>query len=109
MDGDYLSELNMGEKQPYPTSAQLDAIVVQMYRAGIVYSEAVREFKKKFILTALQDVNWNETKAALTLRIHRNTLARTLRQLDRDFHALRTAERRPVRGVYLRTQKKVAS
>lgn len=99
----------MGEKQPYPTSAQLDAIVLQMYRAGIVYSEAVREFKKKFILTALQDVNWNETKAAPTLRIHRNTLARTLRQLDLDFHALRKAERRPVRGVYLRTQKKIAS
>jgi len=58
----------MGEKQPYPTSAQLDALVLQMYQAGIVYSEAVREFKKKFILTALQDVNWNETKAAPTLR-----------------------------------------
>ena len=89
----------MGEKQPYPTSAQLDAIVLQMYRAGIVYSEAVREFKKKFILTALQDVNWNETKAAPTLLIHRNTLARTLRELDPDFRALRKAERRPVRGV----------
>jgi Fis family transcriptional regulator, factor for inversion stimulation protein len=109
VDGNYLSELNMGEKQPYPTSAQLDAIVLQMYRAGIVYSEAVREFKKKFILTALQDVNWNETKAALTLRIHRNTLARTLRQLDLDFHALHRTERRPVRGVDLRTQKKIAS
>jgi len=109
VDGNYLSELKMGEKQPYPTSAQLDAIVLQMYRAGIVYSEAVRKFKKKFILTALQDLNWNETKAALTLRIHRNTLARTLRQLNLDFHARRKAERRPVRGVYLRTQKKIAS
>jgi hypothetical protein len=41
----------MGEKQPYPTSAQLDAIVLRMYRAGIVYSEAVREFKKKLTLS----------------------------------------------------------
>jgi hypothetical protein len=50
-----------------------------------------------------------ETKAAPTLRIHRNTLARTLRELDLNFRALRKAERRPVRGADLRTQKKIAS
>jgi len=99
----------MDETQQYPTSAQLDAVVLQIYRAGVVYSDAVREFKKKFILTALRDVNWNETKAAPMLRIHRNTLARTLRELDLDFRALRKAGRRPVRGIDFRRQKKIAS
>ena len=54
----------MGQKQSYPTSAELDALVVRMYRAGISYAEAVREFRKQFVLTALRDTNWNESKAA---------------------------------------------
>ena len=35
-----------------------------MYRSGITYSEAVREFKKRFILTVLQDSKGNQCKAA---------------------------------------------
>ena len=57
-----LSELGMGQ-QSFPTSAELDAVVLQMYRAGISYSEAVREFRKQFVLTVLRDANWNESKA----------------------------------------------
>ena len=34
---------------------QLEALIMQMYRSNILYSEAVREFKKKFILTVLQE------------------------------------------------------
>ena len=30
---------------------QLEALIMQMYKSGILYSEAVREFKKRFILT----------------------------------------------------------
>jgi hypothetical protein len=85
----------MGRKYLYPTSAQLDAVVLQIYRTGIAYTQAVLEFKKQFILTALRDANWNETKAARALGMHRNTLARALRQFDMDIRALRKAEPRP--------------
>lgn len=96
-------------KDPYPTSAQLDALVLYMYRAGISYSEALREFKKQFILTVLRDLDWNETKAARALRMHRNTLARTLSELDLDTRALRKTKRHPLCGVDPPRQKKLAS
>jgi Fis family transcriptional regulator, factor for inversion stimulation protein len=96
-------------RDPYPTSAQLEALVLQMYRAGISYSEALREFKKQFVLTVLRDLDWNKTKAARALRMHRNTLARTLSELHLDIHALRKAKRCPVRGVDPPRQKKLAS
>src|SRR5439155_11366887 len=31
---------------------------------GILYYEALEEFKKQFILVVLRDVNWNKSKAA---------------------------------------------
>jgi Fis family transcriptional regulator, factor for inversion stimulation protein len=80
-----------------------------MYRAGISYLEALREFKKQFILAVLRDLNWNETKAARALRMHRNTLARTLPQLDLDIRALRKTKRHPLCGVNPPRQKKLAS
>jgi len=96
-------------KDLYPTGAQLDVLVLHMYRAGISYSEALREFKKQFVLTVLRDLDWNETKAARALRMHRNTLARTLSELDLDIRALRKTKRCPVRGVDPPRQKKLAS
>jgi len=99
----------MGQKQSYPTSAELDALVLQMYRAGISYSEAVREFRKQLVLTALGDANWNESKAAPVLRMHRNTLRRTLRELNLDIRGLRKSERRATSRVGTQTQKKLAS
>jgi hypothetical protein len=47
----------------------------------------------------LREANWNESKAALVLRMHRNTLRRTVRELDLDVRALRKSERRHVRRV----------
>ena len=90
-------------------SAALDELVLQMYRAGMAYSEAIREFKKQFVLTALRDTNWNESKAAPVLQMHRNTLRRTLRELNLDLRALRKAERRPARRVGSQNQNKLAS
>ncbi len=68
---------------------QLEALIVQMYRSGITYSEAVCEFKKKFILTVLQDSNGNQCKAARQLGMHRNTLSRTIAELKLDAKGLR--------------------
>ncbi len=103
-----LSGLNMGRKQTYATKAQLETLVLRMHRTGILYSEALGEFKKQFILVVLRDVNWNKSKAARALRMHRSTLVRTLRELKIDIRALRNAERRPPRGTGMQQHKKIA-
>jgi Fis family transcriptional regulator, factor for inversion stimulation protein len=97
----------MHPEHSYPTSAQLDALVRQMQKEGIPFSDAVREFRKQFVLTVLRDLNWNETKAARVLGIHRNTLARTLRDLDLDVHSIRKAERRLEHGIVAERHKRI--
>lgn len=97
----------MHPEHSYPTSAQLDALVQQMLKARISFAEAVREFKKQFVLVVLRDLNWNETKAARVLGIHRNTLARTLRELDLDVRSLRKAERRSAHGLGAAKHKRI--
>ena len=78
---------------------QLDSVVLQMYRAGVRCSEAVREFQKAFILTILKDQRGNQCKAAEKLGMHRNTLRRTIRDLDIDIGPTRaTGRRRPPRS-----------
>jgi Fis family transcriptional regulator len=78
---------------------QLEALILQMYDSGILYSEAVREFKKRFILTVLQENNGNQCKAARQLGMHRNTLSRTITELKLDVRALRNGGRRPPRSA----------
>ncbi len=73
---------------------------MQMYKSGILYSEAVREFKKKFILTVLQENKGNQCKAARQLGMHRNTLSRTIGELGLDIKALRSGTRRPPRSAH---------
>lgn len=77
---------------------QLEALVSQMYKSGILYSEAVREFKKRFIITVLQENNGNQCKAARQLGMHRNTLSRTIAELDVDLRIVRDGARRPPRS-----------
>lgn len=78
---------------------QLEALVNQMYKSGILYSEAVREFKKRFLLNVLQQNNGNQCKAARELGMHRNTLSRTIAELKLDVRSLRNGARRPPRGA----------
>jgi Fis family transcriptional regulator, factor for inversion stimulation protein len=99
--------VTMHPEHLYPTSAHLDALVHQMQKDGIPFSDAVREFKKQFIVTVMRDLNWNQTKAAGVLRIHRNTLRRTLRELDLDVRSLRQAERRPAHGTVAEKHKRI--
>lgn len=90
---------------------QLEALIMQMYKSGILYSEAVREFKKRFILTVLQENNGNQCKAARQLGMHRNTLSRTIAELKLDVRSLRNGSRRPPRSArpaLLAETKKVA-
>ena len=73
---------------------QLASVVLQMYKAGVRCSEAVREFQKTFILTVLKDQRGNQCKAAEKLGVHRNTLRRTIRELEIDIGSTRVAGRR---------------
>ena len=77
---------------------QLEALVMQMYKSGIFYSEAVREFKKRFVMTVLEESNGNQCKAARQLGMHRNTLSRALAELKVDVRAMRGGARRPPRS-----------
>jgi len=78
---------------------QLEALILQMYKSNILYSEAVREFKKRFILTVLQENNGNQCRAARQLGMHRNTLSRTITELKIDVRQLRAGVKRPPRSA----------
>ena len=78
---------------------QLEALIMQMYKSNILYSEAVREFKKRFILTVLQENKGNQCRAARQLDMHRNTLSRTITELKIDVRQLRDGVKRPPRNV----------
>ncbi|HLJ26543.1 MAG TPA: helix-turn-helix domain-containing protein [Candidatus Angelobacter sp.] len=76
---------------------QLEALVAQMHASGILYSEGVREFKKRFIMNVLQQNQGNQCKAARALAMHRNTLSRTIAELKLDVRQFRRYDkRRPV-------------
>ncbi len=70
-----------------------------MHKSGILYAEAVREFKKRFILTVLAENKGNQCKAARQLGMHRNTLSRTITELNLDVRMFRPGARRPPRGT----------
>src|SRR5258708_10015320 len=53
-----------------------------MHSSGISYSDAVRQFKKRYILEVLSHHKGNQCKAADELGMHRNTLSRTLTELE---------------------------
>ena len=74
----------------------LEQIALQMYRSGLQYSEAVREFQKTFLATVLREANANQVRAAKKLGIHRNTLRRQIHELKLDIKTLRVGRRRPV-------------
>ena len=78
---------------------QLEALIMQMYKSNILYAEAVREFKKKFILTVLQENKGNQCRAARELDMHRNTLSRTIAELKIDVRQLRDGGKRPPRSA----------
>ena len=55
---------------------QLDALIGEMIDKGIRFSDARREFEKRFISSMLQRHRGNVSKAAKDMKIHRNTLGK---------------------------------
>lgn len=74
---------------------ELDGIITQMHSAGISYTDAVKQFKRRYILEVLSHHKGNQCKAAKELGMHRNTLSRTLAELDLDTTQIRIGIRRP--------------
>lgn len=78
---------------------ELDHLVFQMHAAGIPYADAVREFKKRYITEVLARHRGNQCKAADELGMHRNTLSRTLAELDMNTAQIKRGLRRPPSSV----------
>lgn len=66
-----------------------------MHSAGIPYAEALRQFKRRYLLEVLAHHKGNQCKAAEELGMHRNTLSRTLAELDMNTAQIRSGMRRP--------------
>jgi DNA-binding NtrC family response regulator len=52
-----------------------------MVEKGIHYEDALREFDRRFIIEVMDKTDGNLSKAADTLGVHRNTLARKIKEL----------------------------
>jgi Fis family transcriptional regulator, factor for inversion stimulation protein len=74
---------------------ELDQLVAQMYAGGITYAEAVREFRKRFLLEVLARHRGNQCRAAEDLGVHRNTLSRMIAELEIDPAEVRKNLKRP--------------
>ena len=83
---------------------ELDGLVSQMYSSGMSYTDAVREFKRRYLLEVLARHRGNQCKAAEELGMHRNTLSRTLAELEMDSTEIRNGLKRPVRSERPRMQ-----
>ena len=57
---------------------KLERLIEEMVARGIRYSDASREFERRFISRVLAGADGNLSKAADVLGIHRNTLSRKL-------------------------------
>jgi DNA-binding NtrC family response regulator len=79
---------------------QMEKLVLQMCRSGILYREGIREFQKAFITVVLQELNGNVSRAAPKLGLHRNTLSRAIVELGVDMGTLRPSRRPPGRVTY---------
>ena len=77
---------------------ELDALITHMHNAGVSYHDAVRQFKRRYLIEVLGKHKGNQCKAAEELGMHRNTLSRTLAELDLDTAAIRSGMRRPVQS-----------
>ena len=60
---------------------QLDQLVTEMVTRGVHYTDAQREFDKRFISCVIEKSGGNLCKAAETLGVHRNTLTRKVKEL----------------------------
>ena len=80
-----------------------------MHSAGVTYSDSVKQFKRRYILEVLAHHKGNQCKAAEELGMHRNTLSRTLTELELDTAQIRNGMRRPPMSERPRPQPALAN
>jgi Fis family transcriptional regulator len=80
---------------------ELDTLITQMHSTGIRYEDAVRQFKRQYLLEVLRAHRGNQCKAAEELGMHRNTLSRTMAELELEASEVRAGLKRPVRSERL--------
>ena len=80
---------------------ELDTLITQMHSTGIRYEDAVRQFKRQYLLEVLRAHRGNQCKAADELGMHRNTLSRTMAELELEVAEVRAGLKRPVRSERL--------
>ena len=85
----------MGHKHTYATKTDLEKLVVRMQKTGIICSEAMREVKRQFIVSALEMTAGNRTRAAYFLGMHVDTLTRNIRALGIEVGGRRRAAHLP--------------
>jgi Fis family transcriptional regulator, factor for inversion stimulation protein len=78
---------------------ELDILVTHMHSSGIRYEDAVREFKKRYLLEVLMANRGNQCKAAEELGMHRNTLSRSMAELGLNLTEVRATLKRPPHSV----------
>ncbi len=78
---------------------RLASLVADMHRGGILYREAISEFKKAFIGAALRENKGNLSRTAPALGLHRNTLTRICSELELDLRSFRSGARRPPKSA----------
>ena len=65
---------------------KLESLVTEMIEKRILLEEALGEFEKRFIQSALTKTGGNQSKAAHILGLHRNTLSRKVVQYKLNGH-----------------------
>ena len=77
---------------------ELDNLVTQMHSTGVRYDDAVRQFKRQYLLEVLRAHRGNQCKAAEELGMHRNTLSRAMAELGLELAEVRAGLKRPPRS-----------
>ena len=77
---------------------QMERLITQMVDSGLFFQDAVSEFEKRYIRRVLEVHRGNQSQAAKTLGIHRNTLGRKMEEYSlsskNGSHRSRTAKAR---------------
>ena len=89
---------NLLEQAEVDVKRILDGLVTHMHSSGVRYEDAVREFKKQYLREVLVAHRGNQCKAAHELGMHRNTLSRTMAELDLSLAEVRACLKRPPRS-----------
>jgi DNA-binding protein Fis len=71
--------MNESEVKPPRLKERIETICKEMVEKGILFPEAMSQFERCFIMEVMRKSRGNMVRAAASLRIHRNTLSKKVR------------------------------